>query len=163
MLRGLTGEQQRLTTTWRASRRFLVEVEIPFDLAAFFSKEMRQQKPRSKAAAEPRQQASSRRRSERRRGLTVLREESRPDLDVTILDCRKPPVDVLLLRVRLDISQCAIQERRIGFVLPMVLEGVKVRRRRGCHDEKYADSRKWVEPATSFKGSEPLNPSVQGL
>ena len=68
--------------------------------------------------------------------MTLLHEELRPDLDVSILDRCKPLVDVLLFRVRLYVRQGAIQERRIGFVLPMVLEGAKVGRRRGAHGDE---------------------------
>src|SRR5678815_4684667 len=80
--------------------------------------------------------------------MTVLREQSRPDLDVAILYRGEASVDVLLLRVGFDTRQRAIQERRIGLVLPVVFECVKVGLRCDCHDRKYADARKWGETVT---------------
>ena len=84
--------------------------------------------------------------------MTVLGEQPRPDLDVTILYRGEASVDVLLFWVRLDIRQRAIQERRIGLVLPVMLEGMEVGLRCGGHTDKYADPRKWVETVTAPTG-----------
>jgi hypothetical protein len=45
---------------------------------------------------------------------------------MSILDVGKPRVDVFLLRIRFSVGENAIQIRRVGFVLPMMLERVDV-------------------------------------
>src|SRR5690348_14176234 len=99
-----------------------MEVEVSPYFATLLSQEVRKQKAGSESTAEPREQPGARGRTECRRRVAVLREQLRPDLDVAILHGSEATVDVLLLRVGLDIRQRAIQERRIGLVLPVMLE-----------------------------------------
>jgi hypothetical protein len=45
---------------------------------------------------------------------------------MTVFDLGEPAIQILFLRIRLGLREKPIQERRIGFVLPMMLERVKV-------------------------------------
>jgi hypothetical protein len=45
---------------------------------------------------------------------------------MTVFDLGEPAIQILFLRIRLRVREKPIQERRIGFVLPMMLERVKV-------------------------------------
>ena len=122
-----------------------MQIEVSPYFATLLSKEVRKQKAGSESTPEPREQAGARGRTEWQRRVTVLGEQLRPDLDVAVLHRGEATVDVLLLRVGLDVRQGAIQERRIGLVLPVMLESMEVRLRCGSHAGKYADPRKWVE------------------
>ena len=63
----------------------------------------------------------------RRDLVSMLLQQRRPDLNVTVLDLGQSQIQRLLLRVRLRPGKDAVQVRGIGLVLPMMLEGVKVR------------------------------------
>ena len=99
-----------------------MHVEVCFDLASFFLEQHRQQKagaePASERSEEPRAPAGAK----LRRRMAVLRQEIRPDHDMPILDIGQTRIDVLLFRIGLGGGEEAIQIRRVGFVLPMVLE-----------------------------------------
>jgi hypothetical protein len=52
--------------------------------------------------------------------MTVLGEESEPDLDVAVLDGRQLAVDVGSSRVLLGIGEGAVEEGRVGFITEVV-------------------------------------------
>src|SRR5674476_1223540 len=56
----------------------------------------------------------------------MARQQGGPDLEVSVFNVSQTPIDVLLGWVRLGIGQKAIEIRRIGLVLPMMLECVEV-------------------------------------
>jgi hypothetical protein len=58
--------------------------------------------------------------------MTVLREEIRPDYDVSVFDIRQPGIDVLFLGVRLRRGEKPIEVGRVRFVLPVVLERMNI-------------------------------------
>ena len=116
-----------------------MHVEVAFHLAPFLGEQHRQQEAGPEHLAEQREQPRARARPECAGRATVLRGAARPDLDVPVLDLGEAPVEVLLLRVRLGVGEQAIQERRVGLVLPMVLEGVEVGSSAGRHVGKVMD------------------------
>ena len=58
--------------------------------------------------------------------LAVFRQQPGPYLDVLVLDLSKVEIQGLLPIVGLLGRENAVQERRVGFVLPMVLEGPEI-------------------------------------
>ena len=58
--------------------------------------------------------------------MAVLREQLRPDYDVSVFDVSQPGVDVSLFWIELRGSENAIEVRGISFVLPVMLERVNV-------------------------------------
>jgi hypothetical protein len=56
----------------------------------------------------------------------VFPEEPAPNAHVPILYFGEPTVQVLFLGVGFGVGKEAVEVRRIGFVLPMMLEGVEV-------------------------------------
>src|SRR5690242_8826209 len=160
MLGGFAREEQRLAAAGGARWRLPMQVEIAFDLSPFLAKEMRKEKSWTELPPEPREEASASGRLERRRRVTVLGHQPRPDLDVAIFDRRETRVDVPLLRVGLDAGQRAVEKRGVGLVLPVMLERVKVGRRSGCHDGKYGRSRKWPRLARKPLGTRSVSDRI---
>ena len=58
----------------------------------------------------------------------MLREEARPHFHVAVFHFREALVDVPLGGVGFRTGEDAVEIRGVGLVLPMVLEGVEVRR-----------------------------------
>ena len=129
----LARERQRLVRARRAARRAPMHVEIAFDLATLFGEQHRQQEFRAEHLAEAREEPRARARDESVPGSRpCVAQQAGPHLDVPVFDLGEPPVQILLLRVRLGVGQEPVQIRRVGFVLPMMGEGVEIgRRRRG--------------------------------
>jgi hypothetical protein len=59
--------------------------------------------------------------------VALLGQQLPPDRDVPVLDLGQPRVHVPLGCVLLYLSQEPVQIRRIGLVLPMMLESVDIR------------------------------------
>ena len=114
-------------------RRAAVHVEIALDLAPFLGQQHRQQEARPEHLAESGEQAACARSVGMLFGRgRARRSRAAPHLDVPVFDFGQPAIEVLLLRVGLGVGEQAIQIRRIGFVLPVVLEGVEVGSVRPC-------------------------------
>ena len=118
--------EQRLGRARRAARRAPVHVEIASDLASFLGEQHREQKAGSQHLAEIREKPRPRAGPERPGVAAVFAQQRRPDLDVPVLDLGEPAIQVALLRVLLGVGQQPIQIRRVGLVLPVMVEGVEV-------------------------------------
>src|SRR3954463_4064732 len=103
-----------------------MHVEIAFDLAAFLSEQHWKQEARTKHLAERREQTRARTGTERLRRPAVLAQQLAPDVHVPILDRGESREQVALRCVRLRLCEKTIQIRRIGLVLPMMRERVKI-------------------------------------
>jgi hypothetical protein len=108
-----------------------VQIEVAFDFAAFLGEEHGEEEPRAKAAAQPRQQPGPAAGAEWVWRLAMLAEQGAPDLDVSVFNLGEPLVDIALGLIGLGGRQDAVQERRVGLVLPVVLKCVQIGRRRG--------------------------------
>jgi hypothetical protein len=141
MLSRLLRQQQRFIATRDAKPSRPMHVEVRLDLASLLGEQHGQQESRPEPAAEEGEQARTAGGAVRAKGPAVLREQVGPDLEVTIFDVGQAAIDVLLLRVRLGLGEEAVEKRRVGLVLPVVLECVEVggagrnwfRRGRCCH------------------------------
>ena len=105
-----------------------MHVEVRLYLASFLLEQRGEEKARSETASEGGEQSRSRAGPMRPQLTPVLCQQVLPDLDVLVLDLGQPEVQRLLVRVVFSRCQHAIQERGIGLVLPVVLEGVQIRR-----------------------------------
>ena len=59
---------------------------------------------------------------------SMLCEQTGPDMEMPVFHVRQSSIDVLLGRVGLRIGQQTIQERGVGLILPVMLEGIEI----GC-------------------------------
>ncbi|PYO72604.1 MAG: hypothetical protein DMD64_10470 [Gemmatimonadetes bacterium] len=100
--------------------RFLVEVEVPLYLLAFFPQQHGEQVARPEFPAEPRHQLRVQRGPRVIDRMAVLGEELAPHLHVALLDPGQLDVDVFPVGIRLLSSECQIEECGVSFVLPMV-------------------------------------------
>ena len=103
-----------------------MHVEVCLDLASFFLEQHRKQEARAKPASECGEEPRAPARTEVRRRVAVPREQIGPDNNVPIFDVGQARIDVLLFRIGFRGGEEAVQIRRIGFILPMVLERVYV-------------------------------------
>jgi hypothetical protein len=65
--------------------------------------------------------------------MTMLREQVTPYNNMAVFYFRQAGVDVLFSRIGFRVSEDPVEVRRVGLVLPMVLEGMKVWCGRGGH------------------------------
>src|SRR5438105_2088683 len=131
VLGGLARKRQRLAMSGGATGGRPVHVEVAFDLTPLLCEQHRKKEARAQQASYEREQARACARPEGPNGTAVLGEQLRPDLDMTVLHLRQTTIEILLLRVRFGVGEQTVEVRSIRLVLPMVLERVQVRSRRG--------------------------------
>ena len=127
MLGRLLCESQGLSSARCPNRSCAVHVEVCLDLTSLLLKQHRKEESRAEHPAKAGQKPGARAWPEFLRGMTVFRHQVTPDDDVPVLYLSQPPVDVLFFRIRLGVSENAVEECRVRFVLPVVLERVDVR------------------------------------
>src|SRR5208282_2731281 len=101
VIRALPRQQECLLPAHALLPGRAMEIEIALDLPPFFGEQRRQQEARSETVAQPRQDPRPPTWREVARGPPVLRQKSRPDLHVTVLDLGEPGVHAALLRIGL--------------------------------------------------------------
>jgi hypothetical protein len=108
-----------------------MHVEIAFDLATFLGKQHREEEPGAEHPTEHGQQTCACARLECPRVAVVLSQQPAPHLYVPVFDLGQAAIEVFLFGIRLGVRQQSVEVRRVGLVLPMVLEGVEVGRSGG--------------------------------
>ena len=110
-----------------------MHLEIGFYLATLLLQKHRQKESRPKNLPERCQEARPRAGPERWRRMTVLGQQVAPHYDMAVFDGCQSRINVLLVQIGLGLRENAVEERRIGLVLPMVLKRVNVGVNRGSH------------------------------
>jgi hypothetical protein len=104
-----------------------MEREIPFDLSSLFGEKQGKQEawphPLSKKREETRPGAGT----VRSRCPAMAAKHVGPDVDVPIFHRSEPPIDVASPLVLLAVRKYAVEKGRVGLVLPVMLELIKVR------------------------------------
>ena len=127
----LARERERFTFPRDARGRAAVHVEVAFDFAPLFREQHRKKEAGAEPPSEHREQAGARGWAMRSQPMAVLGQQLLPHLHVPVFDVGEAKVQGLLVRVRFRGRQDTIQKGGVGFVLPMVFEGVQVRQQCG--------------------------------